>query len=504
MGAFNMKLIKRMLQTAVIAGGLIWTTQAANAEENVLNKYGIQNTVAVEEAVEQKAQWIDLGAVKNVPLQKSWTVTFSQTVDYSKVDGAVIEINNKYIPVEVDITGRKTMTITPVHHYEPNKTYTLKVFLNNGKRYKMTFTTTNDLNTLIEKLPSKQGETVYRVPAMPEKGFNFTYYIRLPQEGMDRKNDNASAKRYILMDTANSGPGNEAATEYWVKDTLQNFGQYSVMIANELNMPMIMPATPRTHVQYKDEHGEWNNIDEHSFDRDTARMEQLLKLPSGDEIRRNYKELGLNAEDYINYDEQLVAMFKHATSYLNSLGENVQTDKMMLTGYSSGGTFTDRFAMLQPQYVKAIASGATLDDMVMPAAKKGDDDLIFPIGIVDYKTLTGREFDINEVNKIAKLVYMGKDDSNVTLPYQDAFGDVERKIIIRQFGEDTLQRAYNMMNFYHQSGGKAMFILDTGVGHWQSDEMTQYIIEFFKKNRSSNTPVYPIPQSKQLEYQVHK
>lgn len=495
--------MKKLLLIATCTLSLLGASHAVSAKQP-LNQFGVQNAVAVEQVADH-TKWIDLGTQKNVPLRKSWTIIFNQTVDYSKVDGAVIEMNDKYIPVEIDITGRKTMKVAPVHNYESNKTYTLKVFLNNGKRYKMTFTTTADVNTLVEKLPSKYGETVFRVPAMPELGFNFPYYIRLPQEQYKMHADNATAKRYIVMDTANSGPSNLAGTEYWVNTTLRNMSQYSVRIANELYMPMIMPATPRTHVSYKDEHNEWNNFDEHSFDRDIARMEQLLAMPSGETIRKEYADQGLNAEDYINYDEQLIAMFKHAASYLNSIGENVQTDKMMLTGYSSGGTFTDRLAMLQPQYVKAIASGATLDDMVMPAATKGTDQLIFPIGVADYKTLTGREFDLHSVNNIAKLVYMGKDDNNVTLPYQDAFGDFERNIIIRQFGEDTLQRAYNMMEFYHASGGKAMFILDNGVGHWQSDEMTEYIKEFFRANRKSNSPVYHIPSdTKQLEYFFEK
>jgi len=472
--------------------------------EQSLDEYGVKNKVNVVTQLDSN-DWIIFPSKQDVPLKKTWTVTFSDIVTFDKIDGAVIEKNNQFIPVKIDFSGDTQLVISPVNTYEANASYTLKVFLNNGRKYKMEFNTTDDTNSLIEPIYLDVIDAqIIRVPAMPEKGFNFPYYIRIPSTNYKNQNDNLNEKRYIIMDTANSGPSSLDGTEYWVKETLKNQSQLTVQVAEQMWTPMIMPTTPRSHVCYG--YGsDPNCIDEHSFDRDIVRLDKLLSENHGKEIEYGYQSKGLIAQDYLNYDKQLIAMFEHAAQYLNSYNQNVQIDKMILTGYSSGGTFSDRFTMLHPERVKAVASGATLDDMVMPVTSHKGQTLVFPVGISDYKQITGKNFDINAINKVAKLIYMGKSDNNVTLPYTDAFSEEERQSIIKAFSENTLERAYSMMNLYHESGGEAMFILDKDIEHGVSNEMAQYQLEFLLANRKSNTPVYPAPKNTmQLEYQVHQ
>ncbi|WOV84749.1 Ig-like domain-containing protein [Sporosarcina jeotgali] len=500
---------KTTLPITLILGLLLgWPNFTASAHDG-LDQFGIKNETLVTARL-QAGEWNEFPLKTDVPLEKEWTVTFNQEVTLNKVDGAVIEKSGEFIPVKISISGLNQLTIHPIERYETNQAYTLKIFLNNGNRYKMPFKTTSDLNSIIDPVkvaadPNYTDSQIIRVPAMPEKGFNFPYYIRIPSANYKYQDGNNRAKRYIVLDTANSGPTSADGTEYWVKRTLHDQSQFSVQTAEQLWVPMIMPAAPRSHVCYRDENREMNCIDEHSFDRDTARFKQLLTFDFAKDIRRGYEELSLNAEDYIDYDEQIIAMFKHAAAYLNSYVQSVETDQMYLSGYSSGGTFTDRFSMLHPEVVKAVASGATLDDMMMPVAQHKGQSLIFPIGVSDYEMITEKKFSLPDVNKMAKLVYMGKDDSNVTLPYTDAFSETERNIIIRAFSKETLPRAEMMMDLYHQSGGNAMFILDVGIGHGYSEEMKDYQIEFFKANRDSKQPVYPIPKNtRQLEYKLQQ
>lgn len=487
--------------TFILLVTMLFPFTSASAE-SISELPSIQKIHSLERTV--TSDWNEFTAQNNIPLKKEWVITFSDNVTLDKIDGIVIEKENTFIPVTIKISGQKTATITPIEPYEVNATYTLKAFLSNNKKYKMNFTTVADKNSLIEPIQDLHDAQIIRVPAMPEEGFNFPYYIRIPSKSYMNQYNNAYEKRYIVMDTANSGPTSPDGTEYWVRDTLQGRSQLSVQHAEQLWAPMIMPATPRSGACYGYSQQNANCLYEHAFDRDIALLKDLLNGPYSEEIKAAYSAKGLNATDYLSYDQQLIAMFNHAANYLNTYGQNVETDKMILHGYSAGGTFTDRLAVLHPTKVKAVVSGATLDDMVLPIATHKNEELIFPIGIADYEAITGKPFNLQDINNTAKLVFMGKNDTNSTLPYSDAYGNIERNIIKNVFGENILNRAMQMMDLYHGAGGQGMFILDVDVAHSYSQDMRQYALEFLLANRKSNTPVYPIPSNpQQLEYKLH-
>ena len=115
------------------------------------------------------------------------------------------------------------------------------------------------------------------------------------------------------------------------------------------------------------------------------------------------------------------------------------------------------------------------------------------------------EINLKDHNEVARLIYMGKDDDNNTVPYSDCYGDIERDIIIRLWGINVLPRAQALINLYGEAGGKGIFILDKGIGHGSSIEMDEYVVEFLKSNRDTDIPVYPIPKNKdQLEYKIYE
>ncbi|MCD3197304.1 NPCBM/NEW2 domain-containing protein [Clostridium botulinum] len=87
------------------------------------------------------SNWTNFNEKYNVSLSKSWKVNFSKEISLDKIDGAVIEKDNKFIPVNINISGNNSITITPINNYEPNTRYCLKLFLNNNKKYYMYFNT---------------------------------------------------------------------------------------------------------------------------------------------------------------------------------------------------------------------------------------------------------------------------------------------------------------------------------------------------------------------------
>lgn len=378
-----------------------------------------------------------------------------------------------------------------------NSSYSLMVFANERK-YEIKFMT-SDLPEIYET----GDRIIVKVPSMPEKGFNWPYYLAIPSNRYKQVNEDY--KRYLLVDSTNSGVNSLEATEKWVEETLTNRGQYSVSVAEELWTPMLMPVFPRTGVNYSSG-GEYNVFYEHAFDRDIATLHNKLEDSNSRKVLEDsFAEKGYDVDMFTRQDEQLVAMFNHAVDYLNNYGHNVETDKMFLSGYSATGTFTNRFSTLQPEKVKAVASGGTLDDMMLPLDQYNNENLIFPIGTYDYKDITGKSFDLSKYNDVARLIYMGEADENNTLSYSDTFGDTERDIMSKLWGVPVLPRAHALIKLYGDSGGKGILILDQDTKHSYSREMKDYILEFFKANRNPETQVYPIPKnSEQLQYKLYK
>ena len=111
---------------------------------------------------------------------------------------------------------------------------------------------------------------------------------------------------------------------------------------------------------------------------------------------------------------------------------------------------------------------------------KGE-DLIYPNGTKDYKELTGREFSLEEQNKVAKIYYTGDADNNDTLIYNDCYGNTEKNIITKLWGKDVFKRRLNTVASYKENGGKGIFIHEKGLDHSYSGDMIDYVLEFILK-----------------------
>ena len=451
--------------------------------EDSFNRFGQNKNVSTKN--EQYYKWTNLGVRSDVSLHKQWTIKFTNKVKAKHIEAATIEQHGQLIAVEVALIGNK-LTISPTEYYEVGEEYTLRIFCSNGTGYRLTFTTEEALQ--VTELGN--GAQMLKVQAQPEAGFYWPYYIRIPSS--THQSENESHTRYVLFDMVNSGVGDEKNAASTIEKSMLSRNIFSVQLSEQLWLPLIIPAIPRSHVHYYDENGQLNAIFEHAFDRDSAQLQQILSSTTGSAMRAGYKSLGYDAESFIRLDDQVIAMFEHAVSLLNEQGANVETEKMFMSGFSASGTFVDRVSMLHPERVKAIASGATLDDMVAPLSTYNNETLPFPIGISDYEQLTNKPFNIEEINKMAKVVYMGAEDTNDTVreDYVDSYNSSERQIIQQAFGNNLLARAQLLMKVYRNAGGEAQLILEEGVGHTISPKMKGHLIRFFAENRDTSEPVY--------------
>lgn len=352
----------------------------------------------------------------------------------------------------------------------------------------------------LPKILNNSKMQIVKVSANPDNGFSWPYYLVIPN-GKHQK-FNKDYKRYLMIETVNCGiTNNLKETEEKALDDILGGGPMCNQIAEQLNVPFIVPVIPRNEISFWDKEEGENYIYTHALDRDTAMMHLRFRNPNyGQELIKSFEALNLEPDDFEHLDRQVIAMADDAVMYLNMYNQNIESDKFFINGYSASGSFADRLATLYPERIKAVATGATLDDMILPLAEYKAEQLIYPIGIADYKEITGKQFNINAYNQVARLIYMGKDEDNDTLPYTDCYGEKEREIITNLFGENILLRAEKLIDLYGQAGGKGVLILDKGIKHSYSDEMVDYIIKFFESNRNSEQPVYPeVEDKKQLE-----
>lgn len=380
---------------------------------------------------------------------------------------------------------------------ELNCEYILRVYTTLGQRYRIAFKT-GGLPRLANDSRARQ---VILIPAMPERGFHWPYLLAIPNT--DHRAANLRHRRHLLIDIVNTGPSSSLSeTLGAAKDFITRSGYPSVFTAHALWTPLLMPVFPRPHITLPNPiDGPCNTLYTHGLDRDSAILHLKMQDPNrSQDIVARFAAYNLDAHDFKRLDLQVLAMIDHALEYLNPQGFNLER-KVFLRGFSASGTFVDRFAMLHPERVRAVFSGATLDDMILPLAEYRGQQLIFPIGIYDYEQITGRPFSLQHHNQVARLTQMGEIDTADVLPFSDCYGDRERRIITELWGTDMLARAQQLIALYGRSGGEGIFILDKGVGHAESHAMHDYVIQFFKANRDSDAPVYVRPSDpKQLVY----
>lgn len=372
-----------------------------------------------------------------------------------------------------------------------------------SKRYEIKFKTKG-----LPDITETGDAMIFRIPANPEKGFNWPYIIRVPSDKWGKfMGLTKESKRHLFVEMVNTrGRVNEMVEE--MTDLYDNNIGEALSLAEATYSPMITPIIPRTHVKYIDTRNGIEDVNftyEHQLDRDTIFLHELLKDEKiGKSLKKGFKNKEYNDIDkFIRIDKQVLAMIDHAIEYLRE-HEYTMDDKVVMVGFSAAGEFSHRFTSLYPHRVKVMVSGGAMEGMVIPSATLKGEELIYPIGVSEYKEITRREFSLEEQNKVARLYYMGEIDNNDTLMSPDCYGEVERNKLIKLFGKDFKTRMKKIEKAYVDSGGKGQMVTNKGVGHDHSHEMMVYKHRFIEQNLVSDTPVYDIKVGKDLKPHIGK
>ncbi len=237
---------------------------------------------------------------------------------------------------------------------------------------------------------------------------------------------------------------------------------YVNQMARKLQTPLLVPVFPRP--------GEQWQVYTHSLDEDT------LKVQSGPLTR---------------IDLQLIAMIRDAQALLRRNGVEVR-DRVFMHGYSASGVFTNRFAILHPQVVRAVAAGGVNGIPTFPAAQWQGTTLAFPVGIADLKELAGIDFDEQAYKQVSQYIYMGYLDRNDTTLSRDTYCEEHAQLIRSLIGADMGKRWLVSQSIYRELGVPAQCVTYNGSGHEIKSEMIEDVVAFFRANSGEGfVPIRP-------------
>lgn len=287
---------------------------------------------------------------------------------------------------------------------------------------------------------------VQHFPANTSAGYHADFYLYI-SPGAKAAAQNGAAQT-ILVQPNNSGTNSDdllvhRRDAWWTGWERQG-------VADDLGVILLVPAFLRPGADWQ--------IYTHALDRDslTTKRADLLRL-----------------------DLQLLAMVDDTRRQLSQQG--IQTEeKFFIQGFSASGMFANRFAVLHPKRVKAVAAGAPGGWPIAPLASFNGESLPYPAGVSDLETLTGKPFDSETLKSVPQLIFMGSLDDNDSLDFRDGWDEEPASLVDKLFGKDPQARWKNSESLYKTAGANAQFLLVDGVGH-DRKELQRYSTDFFKR-----------------------
>ena len=386
------------------------------------------------------------------------------------------------------IDGGRTLVIPFSRPLLPSKTY--RLILAEGYKnmagvafpeYTITFTTEGPepvTPTFVDTTPvyvtdieelDLSNELLCRVTVNPTAGFNFPYYLFIPQ-GI-----NLSQPIHLLVEPCNTGVSRSLKSLDRKTKALAE-ASHATRIAKRLRVPLLVPVFPRPG-------GDQSLVPilpqtyTHALDRDT------LLIREGD-LKR--------------IDLQLIKMIAHAQRLLRHNNVKVK-EKVFMNGFSASGTFTNRFAILHPTVVRAVATGGVNSIPTFPTDRWEDTILRYPVGIADVKEIADIEFDEAAYKKVSQYIYIGALDDNDTVPYQDAYDAVDAALVKKLIGAKMMPDRWNVSQaIYKTLGIPAQFVTYEDTGHEIKSEMIDDVAAFFEAN-SGDEIIEIVPHPYPLE-----
>lgn len=292
---------------------------------------------------------------------------------------------------------------------------------------------------------------VSKIPANPQQGFQWPYYLYVPTR--------IKTPTVLLVEPNNTGTTSD--------DPAVHDAAASILInvyrlwADDLGSPFLVPTFPRPDTNWQ--------VYTQALDRDTL----ATTLPGLARI-----------------DLQLIAMIDDARARLASQGLNTGA-KVWMIGYSASGSFTNRFALLHPDRIQAASAGSGGSYAIAPVSTWKGKTLRYPVGVADLQQLVGKPFDVATFSKVPIQIYIGDQDLDDAVAYGDGYDAEDAALINEVFGGPNFLRYPASEAAYNSVGSYCQFVILPGAAHvWPE---WSFIRDFLERNRSEPFPP-PLPK----------
>lgn len=301
--------------------------------------------------------------------------------------------------------------------------------------------------TVLSLSACKKDHNLILVEADEKKGFNYPYLLFIPDSIPDRK------EHLLIVEPNNSGFASDDLEKHMEKArrTVSIDFYMGNYIARKLHYPLLVPVFPRPETDWK--------IYTHALDRDVI-------LQKNNPLER--------------IDLQLIRMIDDARDTLQKMGYPTQ-DKVLLTGFSASGTFVNRFSLIHPEKVFALAAGGLNGILMLPADELGGNKLNYPLGTNDFNDLFSESFDSAGFSQVPQYLFMGRNDDNDAVLFDDGYDPSERETVFKSLGEKMQPERWNACSdIYKLKSINAIIVTYDSLGHEQPKKVKDDVVAFFK------------------------
>ena len=184
-------------------------------------------------------------------------------------------------------------------------------------------------------------------------------------------------------------------------------------------------------------------------------------------------------------DAKVNLMIDQFVADLRAAGYRVD-DKVFVDGFSAGGMFAQRYAILHPERLHAIAAGQCGGSLTFPESlythtATMTTELDWPLGVFDYSTLVGGEFNGGSYQEVAQFIYIGDQDTNTTMWGTGELWRTQAQIdfLTRTFGLTAAVVVKNQAGYMNGLGYDVTFKSYPGIAHQVTSEMISDTFDFF-------------------------
>ena len=293
------------------------------------------------------------------------------------------------------------------------------------------------------------GEVV-KIPGNGQDKFYWDYYIYIPHS---LSGSPKLQKNYILVFPNNTGKVDDDIRVH--DESVKQWLPSSIRVSEALKVVLLSPVFPRpkTGKQWK--------IYTHALDRDVMLTKD--------------KRLG-------RLDLQLISMIDDARQKLEKQNGLKIEEKVLMYGFSASAMFVNRFCLLHPTRVQAASIGSPGGWAMLPVGSWNGEKLRYPIGIGDFKRVTGSDFDVQAFRQLKLYFFVGDQDTNDSVKFRDGYEKKDEKLIFRNFGSSLVSRLHVAEKVYREQGcSGCQFVVYKKMGHETTREVAMDLLIFFTK-----------------------